>query len=127
MTPQRSPSAAPITVYENPVCTTCRSLVMLLQENGVDFDRVDYMIDPIPTPKLKELLRKAKLEPRAVLRTKEAAYRELNLADLSITDEQILGAIANHPELLQRPIVEKGDRAVLARPPEKVLEILELR
>lgn len=114
-----------ITVYEQPTCTTCRSLVKLLQDHGVDFDRVDYMIDPIPTPKLKELLRKAKLKPRDVLRTKEAAYRELNLADTSVSDEQILAAIADHPELLQRPIVEKGDRAVLARPPEKVRDILE--
>jgi arsenate reductase (glutaredoxin) len=113
-----------ITVYEKTTCSTCRSLVKLLQENGIEFDEVDYMIEPIPTAKLKELLRKAKLRPRDVLRTKENTYRELNLADTALTDDQILDAIAKHPELLQRPIVEKGEHAVLARPPEKVLEIL---
>jgi arsenate reductase len=113
-----------ITVYEKTTCTTCSSLVKLLQDHGVDFDRVDYMIDPIPIPKLKDLLRKARLQPRDVLRTTEPVYRDLNLADASLSDDRILAAIADHPELLQRPIVEKGDRAVLARPPEKVREIL---
>ena|SRR5687767_13252256 len=111
-----------LTVYEKPTCTTCRNLAMLLQEKGYEFDRINYFIDPIGRPKLEELLRKMKAKPRDIMRLKEAKYHELALDDA--TDDELLNALVQYPELVQRPIVEKGDRAVLARPPEKVLEIL---
>lgn len=112
--------SAPLTVYEKPTCTTCRKLVALLREEGVDFDRVNYMIDPFDEPTLRRLLRKAGLGPRDVLRVREPAYAELGLGDPERTDEEILGALLAHPELVQRPIVERGERAVLARPVERV-------
>ena len=86
----------------------------------MEFERVDYMIDPLPKAKLQELLAKMNVRPRELLRTKEAAYRELGLASDAVTDDQVLDAMAAHPELVQRPIVEKGERAVLARPAERV-------
>jgi arsenate reductase len=114
----------PITVYEKPTCTTCRSLSALLVERGVDFEKVNYFIDPLGERKLRELLQKAGLGPRDVLRAKEPAYRDLGLDDETLTDEQLIKVLVERPELLQRPIVERGDRAVLARPAERALEIL---
>jgi arsenate reductase len=82
---------------------------------------VDYFIDPLPEERLRELLRKAGLRPRDVVRMKEPGASELPLDD----DEATLQALVRRPELLQRPIVERGDRAVLARPVENVLELLD--
>ncbi|MDZ7780778.1 MAG: arsenate reductase (glutaredoxin) [Gemmatimonadota bacterium] len=113
-----------ITVYEKPTCTTCRKLVSLLREEGIDFERVNYMIDPLSRSTLERLLAKAELRPRDVLRKREKAYKELDLGDETHSDADILQAIVDHPELLQRPIVERGDRAVLARPVEEVRAIL---
>ena len=113
-----------LTVYEKPTCTTCRKMVRLLVERGVDFHRVNYFVDPLPRAKLVSLIEKIGLPPREFLRTREKAYRELGLRDPSISDESLIDAMVDHPELLQRPIVERGDRAVLGRPVEKVLELL---
>ncbi|HEX9722785.1 MAG TPA: ArsC/Spx/MgsR family protein [Vicinamibacteria bacterium] len=90
------------------------------------FEKVDYTIDPIPKTKLAELVRKMGIKPRDLLRTKEAAYRDLGLADPAVTDDQILDAMVAHSELIQRPVVEVGDRAVLARPVARVKEILNV-
>jgi arsenate reductase len=109
-----------LTVYEKPTCTTCRKLFTLLTERGIDFQRVNYIVDPLSASEIRELLGKADLRPRDVVRMKETGATELPLED----DEAILAALEARPELLQRPIVVRGDRAVLARPPEKVLELL---
>lgn len=109
-----------LTVYEKPTCTTCRNLFTLLTERGIDFDRVNYIVQPLSTAEIRELLRKAGLRPRDVVRMKEAGADQLPLED----DEAVLEALEAHPHLLQRPIVVRGDRAVLARPPERVLELL---
>jgi len=119
MSPSRN-----LTVYEKPTCTTCRKMVRLLKERGVDFGRLNYFVDPLPREKLVSLIRKTGLPPRAFLRTREKAYVELGLKDPALSDEAIIAALVEHPELLQRPIVEKGARAVLGRPVEKVLELL---
>ncbi|NJD19032.1 MAG: arsenate reductase (glutaredoxin) [Gemmatimonadetes bacterium] len=113
-----------ITVYQKPTCTTCRKLFALLTEAGVDFDRVDYFVEPLSRAQLQRLLKKAGLKPRDVLRTKAPQYAELGLADPSVADARLLDLLVAHPDLLQRPIVERGERAVLARPPERVREIL---
>ena|SRR5947199_6579814 len=109
-----------LTVYEKPTCSTCRKLFTLLTERGIDFDRVDYIVHPLSAAEVGELLAKAGLRPRDVVRVKEPGARQLPLED----DEAVLDALEAHPELLQRPIVVRGDRAVLARPPERVLELL---
>lgn len=110
-----------MTVYEKPTCTTCRRLVGLLQEMGVPFERVDYIVDPIPRSRLGELLARAGLAPREVLRAKEARAEGIDPAGLG--DAQLLDLLAERPHLLQRPIVVRGDRVVLARPPERVREL----
>ena len=114
-----------ITVYQKPTCTTCRQVHAALRDAGVDFDAVDYYTDPIPRSKLEELIRKMGITPRQLLRTKEAAYRTLGLAEASVTDAQIIDAMIANPDLIQRPIVEKGSRAILARPAERLREITE--
>lgn len=111
-----------LTVYEKPTCTTCRNLAALLAERGVDFDRVDYHVDPLPEEKIRELLGKAGIGPRDALRMREEGAREL--VDRDVSDDELYRLMAERPELLQRPIVERGERAVLARPVERVLELL---
>jgi arsenate reductase len=112
-----------LTVYEKPTCTTCRKLRALLDEEGIPFERVNYMVEPLLEPILRDLLRKAKLGPREVLRAREAREAGVTPED-GRTDDQIIKLIVEQPDLLQRPIVERGSRAVLARPIEKVRELL---
>jgi arsenate reductase (glutaredoxin) len=110
-----------LTVYENPACTTCRKLVDLPREEGVPFERVNYMIDPLPLRTLKTLLRKGGLKAHDVVRARDA--REAGIDPDALTEAELLQALAKHPRLLQRPLVERGDRVVLARPPEKVRDL----
>ena len=111
-----------LTVYEKPTCTTCRKLRDLLEEEGVSFERVNYMIEPLPEATLRDLLRKAGLGPRDVLRPREAKAAGIAEGD-GRSDDELVALLVERPELLQRPIVEKGERAVLARPVERVREL----
>lgn len=113
-----------ITVYEKPTCTKCREMNRFLQDNGFDFSKVNYYIEPLTEAKLKELLGKMKLSPRALLRTSEPIYRELALAKGEFTDAELISLMIKHPDLIQRPIVERGKRAVLGRPTENVKTLL---
>lgn len=113
-----------IVIYQKPSCTTCRQVYEALKASGVDFESVDYYLDPVPKAKLKDLLRKMGMKPRDLLRTKETIYKELKLGERELTDGEILDLMVEHPDLIQRPIVEKGARAVLARPAERLREIL---
>jgi arsenate reductase len=114
----------PIVIYQKPTCTTCRQVHALLKDSGVDFDTVDYYVDPIPRPRLLELLEKMQLAPRQLLRTKETIYKTLKLGDRDLSDDEIVDLMVKHPDLIQRPIVENGARAILARPAERLKEIL---
>jgi arsenate reductase len=96
----------------------------ILKESGVDFEAINYYIDPIPKKKLKELLAKMKLSARDILRTKEPIYKELKLAERKLTDDELIDLMVKHPDLIQRPIVEKGAKVILARPAERIKEIL---
>jgi len=110
-----------VTVYEKRTCTTCRKLAVLLAERGVEVEKVEYHVEGLREDELRELLRKAGLRPSETLRLREAGARELAAAG---DEDAIVAAMVARPELLQRPIVVHGDRAVLARPVERVLEIL---
>jgi arsenate reductase len=113
-----------IVVYQKPTCTTCRQVHAALKESGVDFESVDYYVDPIPKAKIVELLRKMNMRPRDLLRTREPIYKTLKLGESTLTDDEILDLMVRYPDLIQRPIVEKGSRAILARPPERLKDIL---
>lgn len=115
---------ADLLVYEKPTCSVCRTLATLLRERGVDFDRVDFHVAPLDVDEIRALLRKAGIGPRDVLRTKEPVYAQLALGERDLPDHELIGLIAQHPELLQRPIVVRGERAVVARPPERALDLL---
>ena len=115
---------ARITVYQKPTCTTCRQVHAALKEAGADFEAVNYYVDPIPKSKLRELLRKMGLSARQLLRTKEEIYKKLRIGERDLTDDQIVDLMVTHPDLIQRPFVEKGSRAILARPAERLKEIL---
>jgi arsenate reductase len=113
-----------ITIYQKPTCSTCRQVYAALRDAGVDVESVDYYLDPIPKAKLKELLRKMGLSARELLRTKEPRYKALRLGERELSEDEIVDLMVAHPDLMQRPIVEKGKRAILARPPERLREIL---
>jgi arsenate reductase len=95
-----------------------------LTDNGVDFSKVNYYIEPLTKEKLIELLHKMKLKPRDILRTSEPIYRELGLGKGEFTDDEIISLMIKHPDLIQRPIVERGSSAVLGRPTENVKSLL---
>ncbi|MGC2238949.1 MAG: ArsC/Spx/MgsR family protein [Pyrinomonadaceae bacterium] len=112
-----------ITVYEKPTCTTCRNLANLFRESGIEYEKINYFIDALTEEELRELLKKANLTPFEILRKKEPLFKELNLSPETPPDE-IIKLIVENPGLLQRPIVEIGEKAVLARPIEKAIELI---
>jgi arsenate reductase (glutaredoxin) len=114
----------PITVYEKPTCTKCREADKLLRESGVDFAKVNYYIEPIGEAKLRELIAKMGIGPRELLRTGEAVYKQLGLGAREVSDDELIRLMAQNPDLIQRPIVERGARAVLGRPTERIRELL---
>jgi arsenate reductase (glutaredoxin) len=90
---------------------------------GVDFEKVNYYIKPFSKNKLRTLLKKMNMKPSKLLRKNEEAYKQLKISENTFTEEQILNFMIENPNLIQRPIIEKGDRAVLARPIEKLQEL----
>ena len=96
----------------------------LLRESGIPFEKVNYYTEALSKKKLTELVRKLGMKPRELLRKGEAAYKELGLAEDKFSDSELIALMVEHPDLLQRPIVERGDRAVLGRPTENVKELL---
>lgn len=115
--------AKKVTVYEKPTCTTCRNLAVLLKESGIDYDKVNYFIEPLTEDKLRDLLKKANLRPFNVLRTRELEFKESGITP-ETPDDKVISFIIENPSVLQRPIVEVGNKAVLARPVEKALELI---
>jgi arsenate reductase len=96
----------------------------LLRESGVAFEKINYYLEPLGEKKLRELIEKMGIKPRELLRTSEAVYREVGLGKKDFSDEEIISLMAKHPDLIQRPIVERGNRAVLGRPTENVKALL---
>ncbi len=96
----------------------------LLRESGVAFEKVNYYLAPLGEKKLRELIRKLGIEQRELLRTGAPMYRELGLGKKDFSDDQIIALMVKHPDLIQRPIVERGARAVLGRPTENVKALL---
>lgn len=115
---------ADITIYQKPTCSTCRQAVQLLKESGKPYTAINYYERPFTKGQLKGLLKKAGLSPKEVLRTKEDLYQELGLAKKQPSDDELLDLMVKHPDLIQRPIVEKGDQAMLARPADSIKKFL---
>ena len=114
-----------LTVYEVKTCSTCRKLAALLAERGVEYEGIEYHETGLDEQTIRDLLARAQLGPRDVLRLREPLVAELGLLEEGVSDDALVAAIAEHPRLLQRPIVVRGDRALLARPVERVVELLD--
>ena len=115
----------PLLLHNKASCSKCRGALELLRERGVEPEVVDLMATPISARRLREIVAMTGESPRALLRTGEAAYEALGLGDASLTDERLIEAMAAHPELVERPILVHGGRAVIGRPPERVLTLLD--
>ena len=113
-----------LTLYHNPRCSKSRGALELLEARGLTPTIVRYLETPPDAGQLRELLGKLGIGARDLLRTGEDEYKTLNLADASLTDEQLIAAMTAHPKLIERPILIAGDKAMIGRPPEKILEIL---
>ncbi|MFQ6576303.1 arsenate reductase (glutaredoxin) [Pseudomonas sp. UM16] len=113
-----------LTLYHNPRCSKSRGALELLEARGLSPNVVRYLETPPDAATLKALLGKLGIGARQLLRSGEDEYKALNLADTSLSDAQLIEAMVEHPKLIERPILVAGDKAVIGRPPEKVLEIL---
>jgi arsenate reductase len=111
-----------VTIYHNPRCNTSRKTLALLEKKGVKPQVIEYLKTPPTAAELKQLLAKLGLKPRELLRKKEA--KEAGLDKPHLSDAQLIEGMAKHPIAIERPIVVKGRRAALGRPPEAVLKIL---
>jgi arsenate reductase len=113
-----------VTIYHNPRCSKSRQTLALLEENGVKPEVVLYLETPPNADTLRGLLSKLGITARQLLRTGEDAYKENNLSDASLSEDALIQAMVDHPKLIERPIVVKGAKAVIGRPPENVLELI---
>ena len=113
-----------VTIYHNPRCGKSRATLKLLEERGIAPEIVEYLKTPPDAATLDELLTKLGLEPRELMRRKEAPYGENGLGDAGLGREALIAAMVANPILIERPIVVSGSKAALGRPPEAVLEIL---
>lgn len=113
-----------ITIYQKPTCTKCRSTLKILRERGAEFDSVNYYETPLTANQLRVLIKKLGIAPRELLRKDEQVYRDLNLARREVSDDELIEMMVANPDLIQRPIVVRGNKAVLGRPPESVEELL---
>jgi arsenate reductase (glutaredoxin) len=117
-----------LTIYQVSSCSVCRDLAALLAERGIEYDGVEYHRTGLDDATIRELLAKSGLGARDVLRIKEPLVAELGLLEGDgASDDEIIAAMVEHPRLMQRPIAVRGDRALLARPVERVLELLDRR
>ncbi len=113
-----------ITVYEKSTCITCRKVAKAFSDQGISFEKIDYYTKPFSKSLLQSLLNKMSLNPSELLRKNDAAYKRLKNSIDKLSEDEILKLIIDIPDLIQRPIVEKGNKAILARPPERIKEIL---
>ncbi len=114
----------PTIIYHNPRCSKSRQTLQLLAEHGVEAQVINYLDTPPSHAELERILQLLGLEPRELMRHKEAEYTSQRLDDPALTRDALIDAMVQHPRLIERPIVIRGKQAIIGRPPEKVLEIL---
>jgi arsenate reductase len=111
-------------IYHNPRCSKSRQTLALLEEQGVKPEVIEYLKTPPSVASLSEIIGQLGISARQLLRKSEAEYKDLNLADESLSEQQLIQAMCEHPKLMERPIVIYNGKAKIGRPPEAVLEIL---
>jgi arsenate reductase len=107
-------------VYQKPTCTKCRITLRLLKERGAEYEAINYFETPLTTTELEGLLKKLGLNAREILRKDEPAAKKLGIGTRNFSDQELITLMAKHPDLIQRPIVVRGHKAVLGRPPENI-------
>jgi len=113
-----------VVIYHNPRCSKSRETLALLSERGIRPRVVEYLETPPSAAQIKTFLKALGMKPRQLMRTKEPEYQALRLDDASLTDDQLIAAMVRTPKLIERPIVTRGARVAVGRPPENVLKIL---
>ena len=111
-------------IYQKPTCSTCRQVLKLAKASGKPYQAINYYEQPFTKTKLKGILKKAGLKASDIIRTKEDVYKTLNLRNATLGEDELIELLVKHPDLIQRPLAEKGARAILARPPERIQTIL---
>ena len=112
-----------IIVYEKPTCTTCRKVAKAFSEQGIKFEKVNYYIEPFSKSLLSTLIKKMGMKPSELLRKNDETYKKLKSKIDKLSEDEILDLMLINPDLVQRPIVEMGNKAILARPPERIKEL----
>lgn len=113
-----------VTIYHNPRCSKSRETLKLLEDHGITPTVIEYLKTPPDAVTLKTILTKLGITANELMRTKEALYKELDIANQGLNEEQLISVMIEHPKLIERPIVVNGDKAAIGRPPEQVLAIL---
>lgn len=113
-----------LTIYHNPRCSKSRETLALLQQQSEPFEIVEYLTSPPDAATLQTILQKLGISARELLRTKEDEYKQLDLQNPALTDDQLIAAMVAHPKLIERPIVVKGNSAAIGRPASNILALL---
>ena len=111
-------------IYHNSRCSKSRQALKILQDHYCDIEIINYLEIDLDVSLIKDVLKKLSLKPRDILRTSEQDYKDNNLKEDDFSDDDLIDYMIKHPKLIERPIVIKGHRAVLGRPPENVLELI---
>tara|TARA_B100000902_G_C26898760_1_gene711057 strand:- start:143 stop:493 length:351 start_codon:yes stop_codon:yes gene_type:complete len=111
-------------IFHNSRCSKSRQALQILQDSNCEIEIINYLDIDLDVSLIKDVLKKLSLKPRDILRTSEQYYRDNNLKEDDFSDDDLIDYMIIHPKLIERPIVIKGHRAVLGRPPENVLELL---
>jgi len=115
---------ADVTIYFNPKCSKCRLSIEILEKEGQHAEVIEYLNTPPDAGTLKSILDMLGMEPRDLIRKHEKEYAEAGLDNPDLSREQLINAMIEHPRLIERPIVIKNGKAIIGRPPEKILDIL---
>lgn len=118
-------SASKYLIYHNPRCSKSRETLKLLQAHNIEPNIIEYLKTPPAEKELKALLRKLGLAPRDLLRKKEKEYKAAGLDNPALTDDELIALMVANPRVIERPIVVSGNKAVIGRPPENVLELIK--
>ena len=113
-----------ITIWHDPRCSKSRRTLQILNDFGLRPKIVEYLKTPPQPEELRDVLRRLAVGPRDLMRTREASWRDFGLDDANLSDDALIQAMHEHPILIERPVVLAGDKAVLGRPPEKVLDLV---
>lgn len=111
------------TIYHNPRCSKSREGLAILESKKTDYQIIRYLEQPPTVQELKTIIGLLNIKPIELVRTKETIWKE-NFKEATLTDDQIIKAMAKHPQLIERPIVINGNKAIIGRPPQNILEIL---